>query len=184
MNTEKRLAAYLLKLRQQHKMSLDTLATNSGISKATLSRMENASTSPTASQLNSLCNIYGITLSQLMYDAESGGISLFRAAQMPEWTDPQSGYQRRLLSPPANGFNIELLEIKLPAGALVQFAKPPLPGLEQHLVMQQGCLQLTLDTQHFELHSGDAIRFKLFGTSQFHNPGKHTAQYLLAVGNP
>ena len=49
-----RLAQRLSDLRQQQGWSLEALAQQSGISRATLSRVERAETSPTASLLNKL----------------------------------------------------------------------------------------------------------------------------------
>ncbi|GAA0362450.1 XRE family transcriptional regulator [Bowmanella denitrificans] len=181
---DNQLAARLVQLRKDHQLSLQQLAQQSGISTATLSRIENAATSPTASQLNSLCNAFGITLSQLMYAAEAGAIRLLRSDKMMHWTDPDSGYQRRLLCPPTPGFVMELLEISLPPGADIQYDKPPIAGLEQHIVLHQGNLHLTIEQQTYQLSRGDSLGFKLYGSTRFVNPGDKDCIYILAVAKP
>ena len=53
-DTDDRLAARLAELRVQRGWSLDELAMATGISRASLSRIERAETSPTAALLNRL----------------------------------------------------------------------------------------------------------------------------------
>ncbi len=68
---DQRLAARLAALRQEHGLSLDALASTSGISRATLSRLERAETSPTASLLGRLCTVYGRPMSRLLAEIEA-----------------------------------------------------------------------------------------------------------------
>ena len=57
-----RLAAYLRDLRRARGLSLDGLAALSGVSRATLSRIETAEVSPTADTLDRLASAHGMTL--------------------------------------------------------------------------------------------------------------------------
>ena len=63
---DSQISARLRKLRAERNWSLDELARRSGVSRATLSRLENAEVSPTASVLGRLCAAYGLTMSRLM----------------------------------------------------------------------------------------------------------------------
>ena len=65
-----RLAQRLADLRQQQGWSLEELAQRTGLSRATLSRVERAETSPTASLLNRLCAAYGLNMSRLLSEIE------------------------------------------------------------------------------------------------------------------
>ena len=51
------LARRLKALRHEHALSLDELASRSGVSRTTLSRLENAETSPTANALGRLSRL-------------------------------------------------------------------------------------------------------------------------------
>jgi len=55
-----RLANHLGELRKARRWSLDQLSEHSGISRATLSRMEKGEVSPTAESLGRLCAAYGV----------------------------------------------------------------------------------------------------------------------------
>ena len=70
-DVDRRIAQRLGQLRGEHAWSLDDLAERTGISRATLSRIERSELSPTAAMLGKLCTAYGWTLSRLMADAES-----------------------------------------------------------------------------------------------------------------
>ncbi|TSD84991.1 helix-turn-helix transcriptional regulator, partial [Mycobacterium sp. KBS0706] len=82
-----RLAARLAALRAEQGWSLDALAERSGISRATLSRLERGETSPTASLLGRLCTAYGRTMSGLIAEVETDPPQLLRRAEQPGWTD-------------------------------------------------------------------------------------------------
>ena len=56
---DKQIAQRLKSLRAERDWSLDELAKRSGVSRATLSRLENAEVSPTASVLGKLCAALG-----------------------------------------------------------------------------------------------------------------------------
>ncbi|WP_294203186.1 helix-turn-helix transcriptional regulator [uncultured Sphingomonas sp.] len=64
-NQHQTLAAHLKALRTDRNWSLQDLAEASGISRATLSRIENADVSPTAESLGRLASSFGLPLSQL-----------------------------------------------------------------------------------------------------------------------
>src|SRR5438132_14007409 len=98
-----RLAQRLRELRLERDWSLDELAQRSGVSRATLSRLENNEVSPTAAVLGRLCPTYGLTMSRLLAQVEIP-IALVRPADQPVWTDPASGFRRHQVSPPCSEF--------------------------------------------------------------------------------
>jgi len=181
---ERRIALRLGQLRAERGWSLDRLAESTGISRATLSRLERSELSPTAAMLGRLCTVYGWTLSRLMAEAETRPPSLVPAAAQTEWTDPESGYRRKVLSPPTPDLRGELVEVRMPAGATVTFETAPVPGLEHHLWMLEGALTLEVEGSPFRLRTGDCLRYVLAGRTRFENAGKREARYLVALVRP
>jgi transcriptional regulator with XRE-family HTH domain len=120
---EQRIAKRLARLRAEHGWSLEELSERTGISRASLSRLERSELSPTAATLGKLCTVYGWTLSRLMAEAETKPVSLVAAATQSEWRDPESGYRRRIVSPPAPGLRGEMVEVRMPPGATVSFER-------------------------------------------------------------
>src|ERR1700756_4464926 len=94
---EPRIAKRLASLRAERGWSLEALAERTGISRASLSRLERCELSPTAATLGKLCTVYGWTLSRLMADAETRTANLIESGNQAEWTDPESGYARRVV---------------------------------------------------------------------------------------
>jgi transcriptional regulator with XRE-family HTH domain len=181
---ESRIAQRLMALRTERGLPLEALAIRSGISRATLSRIERCELSPTAAMLTQLCAVYGWTISRLIADAETDSPHMIRAKDQLSWTDPASGYVRRSVSPPSAGLRAELVEVRLPPGAAVSFDKSPIPGLEHHLWMQAGTLDLDVEGTGFRLHAGDCLRYVLTGATQFQCVGKKDARYIIAIVHP
>lgn len=181
---ERQLAERLAALRTAAGWSLDELAARSGVSRATLSRLERAEASPTATLLSRLARAHGLPLSRLLAEAEVLPVRLLRAADQPRWHDQHSGFQRRMCCPPLAGFATEVIEAVLAPGAELAYDEPPVARLEHHLCLLEGRVRLTLQGQPFELSAGDSISFRVLGASSFANPGRRAARYLLAMTVP
>lgn len=180
---DERLAARLAELRARRGWSLDDLAERSGVSRSTLSRLERGEVSPTASLLGRLCSAYGWTASRLLADVESAP-ALVRAADQPVWRDDTSGFTRRSVSPPHPGLRAEIVEGTLDPGADIRYDAPTVPGLEQHVWILAGTLELTVDGHVHELAAGDCLRFRLWGATRFGNRGTTPVRYALALVTP
>jgi len=178
------MARRMAALRAERGWTLESLARRTGISRATLSRLERCELSPTAAMLNTLCAQYGWTASRLMAEAETGPPTVVRAAEQLTRKDPQSGYVRRVVSPPHPNLKGELVEVSLPAGATVSYDVSPLPGLEHHLWMLEGVLALEIEGAAFRLEKGDCVRYVLSGSSRFVCAGKRPARYVIAIVHP
>ena len=178
---DRRIAQRLKALRGERGWSLDELAGRSGVSRATLSRLENAEVSPTASVLGRLCAAYGLTMSRLMHMVEDGFAPLVRRSAQPVWTDPETGFRRRSISPPARTLAGEALEGALEPGTRLTYDQPPRPGLEHHLLLLEGRLEIAVGGQTHDLRPGDCLRYQLFGPSAFATPADCGARYVLFV---
>ena len=178
---ESRLADRLRALRAERRWALDALADKSGVSRASLSRIENGEVSPTAATLGRLAAAFGLSMSRLLAEVEADAPALVACAAQPEWVDPATGFRRRSVSPPAPGFACEMLECELPPHARVAYPLPPHRGMEHHLYLLEGALELMLGDQTFRLHPGDCLRYRLMGASAFHALGDAPAHYILAI---
>ena len=174
-----RIADRLKSLRGERDWSLDMLAQQSGVSRATLSRLEHGEVSPTASVLGRLCAAYGITLSRLMHLVEASFEPLLTREEQPAWTDPETGFCRRSVSPPSGALSGEALEAALRPGTDIGYDRPPTPGLEHHLFLIDGALTVDIEGRSHRLRPGDCLRYRLFGTSRFTTPDDSGARYVL-----
>lgn len=176
---DQRIAKRLKGLRAEREWSLDELARRSMVSRATLSRLENAEVSPTAQVLGKLCSTYGLTMSRLMHMVEDEFAPLISRDAQAVWIDPSVGFKRRSVSPPAQTLAGEMLECELDPGARISYDNPPRPGLEHHLLLIEGQLEVTVDGQTHALNPGDCLRYQLFGPSAFATSEHSGARYVL-----
>src|SRR5437588_10106724 len=113
-----RIAYKVRDLRAERDLSLDALAGRSGVSRSMISLIERGESSPTANVLDRLAAGLGVTMASLFDQSPKAEASpLARRADQPSWTDPETGYIRRNLSPPGFPSPIDLVEVVLPVGA-------------------------------------------------------------------
>ncbi len=168
-------------LRQQAGLTLEQLARASGVSRAMISRIERAEASPTAVLLARLSAALGHSLSSF-FAAESVAVPLARRKAQHVWTDPESGYVRRAVSPPGTGSPVELVEVVLPPHRTVRF--PPQAssaGIMQHVWVLEGALLLTVDGEPQPLEEGDCLYHDIGRGHVFENRGPRPVRYLVAL---
>ncbi|MFZ5546326.1 MAG: helix-turn-helix domain-containing protein [Pseudomonadota bacterium] len=181
MDVEAVIARRLKELRCTRGWSLEDLARRSGVSRAMISRIERQDSSPTAGLLARLCDALGITLSTLMTEAQAPRHHVSRCAQQLQWRDPQTGYVRRMVSPPGAEGDAEIVAIDLPAGARVPYPAETGAAHEQQVLVLQGRLRLKMGADTLELQPGDCARMALDQGHVFENPTGRTTHYLVVV---
>ena len=162
-------------------MTLEGLADRSGVSRAMLSRIERGESSPTAQLLNRVCAGLGVSLSTLFASAEAPASPLRRRSDQSDWRDPGSGYARRVISPPGTGSPAEIIEVEFPAGASVAFESSRLSGVDQHVWVLEGTMEMTVGDAIHRLDQGDCLYMRLDQAIQFRNPSDRPARYAVVI---
>jgi transcriptional regulator with XRE-family HTH domain len=180
MMTDEALAAAVLAAREAQGLSASALAERSGVSRAMIAKIERAEAQPTAALLGRLSGALGLTLSELIARAEHADRRLARAADQPVWTDPESGYTRRAVSP-ASGGPLELVEVVLPAGARVAYPADTYTFIHQQLWVLDGVLGFLEGEVQHALSSGDSLMLGAPADCVFSNPGERACRYLVAL---
>lgn len=179
-----RIAGRVRELRAMRAASLEALAALSGVSKSMISLIERGEASPTAAVLEKLAAGLGVSMAALFGpdDPAEPPQPLLRRVDQPIWKDPESGYQRRALTPPNWPTPIQLVEVHFPAGARVTY-EAQLSGapLEQQVWVMQGQIDLTLGDQRFSLRSGDCLALRLDRPLVYSNPTPYAATYIVAI---
>lgn len=179
-----RIARRLAALRAERGWSLDALADRTGISRASLSRLERCELSPTAAMLGTLCAQYGWTLSRLMAEAENGPAAVVRAKEQVRWKDPATRYVRRVVSPPHPNLKGEMVEVLLPAGASVSYDASPVAAMEHHLWVLDGAVDIEVEGTAFHVRKGDCARYVLTGPSCYECRSRRPARYVIVLVHP
>jgi transcriptional regulator with XRE-family HTH domain len=174
------LATTLQAARLARDWSAQELAERSGVSRAMVGKIERGDAQPTAALLGRLSGALGLTLSELIARAETDESRLVRVADQPTWTDPDSGYRRRAVSPAA-GAPLELIEVELPAGAEVSYPADSYSFIHQQIWLLNGRLIFREgDTEH-DLRAGDCLQLGPPMPCTFRNPTARSCRYLVAL---
>lgn len=174
------LANHLRDVRTKQNLSLQDLSAKSGVSRATLSRIENAEVSPTAETLGRLASAFALPLSQLLAPLEPGFPPLIRREDQSLWGDPSNGFARRAVSPPSGQLKLEMIEGEIEPHQRIAYDRPSIPGHEHHLLLLAGALALTVDGVRHDMRPGDCLRYRLHGASSFET-GDQPARYVIAM---
>ncbi len=175
-----KLGARIAKLREQNNFTLDGLANASGISRATLSRIERGETSPSAQNLGNLCTAFQITMSQLLYEIEENEDFEILLRNHQIWVE-KSGFIRTQIAPSARNYKTEIIIGEIPVGVTLTYESPNMCGIEEHIIMLEGQLKFEVNNKVFNLIKGDCLRFKINGKTEFHNDGNITNKYIVVV---
>ena len=182
-----RIAARVRELRTGRGLSLDALATTSGVSRSMISLVERGESSPTAVLLEKLAAALDVTLASLFDAPPSAGPQpgpLARRADQPQWRDPGSGYVRRNVSPPGAPQPVRIVEVSFPAGARVAFDNArdvrDTP-LHQQVWVVQGTMDVTVGDDRHRLRDGDCLAMQVDRPIVFHNPTRKAARYAVVI---
>jgi transcriptional regulator with XRE-family HTH domain len=180
MELNHRLADAVQLARHARGLSTSELAERSGVSRAMITKIERAGVQPTAALLGRLSGALGMTLSELIAQAEQAGERLVRAADQPTWTDPDSGYRRRAVSPVSGG-PLELVEVELPAGAEVSYPAETYAFIHQQMWVLDGRLRFREGDVEHVLEAGDCLQLGPPAACTFMNPARTPCRYLVAL---
>ncbi len=182
-DTQSRLAARLRRLRAERGLTLDALADRAAVSRATISLIERGESSPTAAVLDRLAAGLGVSIASLFAEeARADASPVSRRADQASWRDPATGYVRRNLSPPSFPSPIELVEVRLPAGARVAYdTASRTVGLSQQIWVLEGRVEVSLGAVTHRLDAGDCLAMRIDRPTAFRNPAKRPVRYLLAL---
>lgn len=138
--------------------SLADLAERSGVSKATISKIEREEVSPTAVILVRLAGAFDLTLAGLLLRAEGEGKRLSRAAEQPIWRDPETGYLRKqVFCRPDHP--LEIVQVVMPAGQRVVLPASSYAHIRQAVWVQTGELVIVEGDDRHLLSAGDCLGF-------------------------
>jgi transcriptional regulator with XRE-family HTH domain len=142
--------------RDARNWSLADLATRSGVSKATISKIERGEASPTAVVLVRVANAFDLTFAGLLLRAEGEGQRLSRAVDQSVWRDPATGYLRKqVFSRPDNP--LEIAQIELPPGQEVSLPASSYAHIRQAILVQAGTLVIQEGGERHTLAAGDCL---------------------------
>lgn len=166
--------------RETRGWSLADLAEHSGVSKATISKIEREEVSPTAVVLVRLAGAFDLTLAGLLLRAEGAGKRLSRAAEQAIWRDPETGYIRKqvFIRP---DHPLEVVRVDLPAGKRVVLPASSYAHIRQVVWVLRGDLVIVEGGDRHRLSAGDCLGFGPPSEVTLANETKTTCVYVVVL---
>ncbi len=158
--------------------TLAELAQRSGVSVAMISKIERATSSPTAVLLGRLSAAFGLSLSTLLARSEEQAARISRADEQASWQDPETGYRRRHVSP-ASCRDTDLVTVVLPPGARIDYPAASYT-FSRHLIwVQEGHLSFLEGSERHELGPGDCLHLGPPADCSYINDSDADCRYLV-----
>lgn len=177
---DSRIGARIRTERESRGWSLTELSQRAGVSRAMIHKVERAESSPTANLLGKLSGAFGLSMSSLIARAEIQQGRLLRCHDQPVWTDPETGYLRRHISPQSE-LPVDLLQITLPAGKQVLMPASAYSFQRQLIWVLQGELVfIEGDTRH-EMNEGDCLELGPPVNCEFRNETASDCTYAITL---
>jgi transcriptional regulator with XRE-family HTH domain len=176
--------------------SMDRLAEASGVSRSMISKIERGESSPTAVVLGKLSAALELSVSELLTGARlgdereptpaelppadrTGAGRVRRAADTPQWRDPDTGYLRRQIS--TAGFPVAVTEVTLPPGVHVPYPAAAYAFIAQLVWVLSGQLTLTDGAERRVLAVGDTFELGQPRRREFRNETTEECRYVVVV---
>ncbi|MGI9048818.1 MAG: helix-turn-helix domain-containing protein [Rubrobacteraceae bacterium] len=176
-----RLGTRVRGLRRERRLTLEALAERSGVSRAMLSKIERGEKNPTLVVAARISEGFGISLSQLVGVEERREVVVVPKARRMVMRDPETGFERQLLSPSFGNRGLEFIRNVVPEGSTSGEFPPHKKGVEEYIVVERGSLRAVLGGEEYLLEEGDAIYFEADMGHRFENAGEGACSYYLVI---
>jgi len=173
-------------LREQANLTLDQFSKISGVSRAMLSKVERGEKSPTIGIAKRIAHALGASFSRLVGDETPSrrAFVVVKKDQRQVFRDPETGFERYLLSPIMGGMAVEVVLHRLPpktsTGRLPSY--PSATG--KHVVAAKGSVVIGTSENETVLNEGDALYFEADIEHWFENRTSKIAEYYLIISAP
>ncbi|GAB0104589.1 helix-turn-helix domain-containing protein [Nocardia sp. JMUB6875] len=170
--------------REEAGMTLDQLSTRSSVSRAMLSKVERGEKSPTIGVASRIAHALDASLSDLIGGpgaAAPGAAVVMRKSERPVFRDPETGFERHMVSAAPGASSGEMIVHHLPAQVSLGLLPAYPPGTEKQLVVLQGTLTVLIGGISETLHTGDSIFFQADTDHGFANRTDAPCEYIMII---
>ena len=177
---KRRVGENLVRLRKKRGLSLERLASLSGVSRAMIGQIESAESTPTIALLWKVARGLDVRFADLLGDEGSGDVQVLPASAAKVLRSSDGAFESRALFPFDSRRRAEFYELRL-GGAHAERAEAHAEGTYENLIVQAGRLRLTVgDAEPIDLRAGDAVYFRADVPHVYENPGtRETVMYLV-----
>ena len=159
----------LKKVREEKRLSLDTVAKLSGVSKSMLGQIERCEVNPTVSTMWKIANGLKISFSQLINYAETT-VELIDINSLEPLLEDEGRVKIYPTFPFDSTRRFEIYSVEFQENGYLS-TEPHLQGTQEYLTVFHGEVTVTLGQKSFIVDEGKAIRFKADEQHGYKNTG-------------
>lgn len=170
--------------REEAGLTLEQLSTQSSVSRAMLSKVERGEKSPTIGVASRIAHALAASLSDLIgapAAAASGVAVVMRKNDRPVFRDPETGFERHMVSAAPGAGGAEMIVHYLPAQVSTGLLPAYPPGTEKQLVMLEGTLTVAIGGISETLNTGDSLFFQADADHGFANRTNAPCEYIMVI---
>lgn len=179
MDITNTIAANTKSIREQKKLTLDTAASVTGVSRSMLAQIEKGEVNPTISVLWKIANGYKVSFTSLV-ETKSDTVAVIRQADMQPLKEDGGLYLNYPIFPFDEKKLFETYRIVIAAGGSLS-AQPHLKGAVEYITVFAGQIEITVAEEQFPLSKGDSIRFCADVPHTYRNSGTETAELSMLI---
>ena len=176
-----KLGDALKRRRAERELTLDQLASKSGVSRAAISKIERGDSAASTSTLGKLAEALDLSISQLVGGTSREPVLHIPRERQPIFVEESTGFERRSLSPMYSGRGIDFVLNKLPPRAKTGPFPSHREGVEEHLYVTKGRLKVTLGGTPHIVEAGDFLFYRSDLSHSFENFGSTACEYLIVI---
>ena len=163
-------------LRTDAHLTLEDMSQRSSVSRAMLSKVERGEKSPTLPVIVRIAGGLGLPLSALLgAEPDLADVAVIRASERLAFRDPETGFERWVLSPAHLDNGVEFVLHRIPPGRSTGVLPPYAVPTEKYLAVSAGQLTVYVDNKPHVLKAGDSMYFEVKSPYRFVNDDGHVA---------
>ncbi|GAA2118252.1 XRE family transcriptional regulator [Kitasatospora saccharophila] len=170
--------------REEAGLTLEQLSVRSAVSRAMLSKVERGEKSPTIGVASRIAHALGATLSELTGTpgtAPPGVAVVLRAEHRPVFRDPETGFERHVVSAAPGAGGAEMVLHRLPARVSTGLLPAYPAGAEKQLLVLAGTLTVELGGAAETLRAGDSLFLQADADHGFANRTDDPCEYVMFI---
>ncbi|MDO7788288.1 helix-turn-helix domain-containing protein [Desulforamulus aquiferis] len=176
------IAENLKKLREERKLSLESVAKLSGVSKSMLGQIERGDVNPTVSTIWKISNGLKISFTQLMSRPESD-IELVYKSEIQPLVEDNGKLRNFPIFPFDSTRRFEMYTLEIDGGGLLNAEAHP-QGTQEFITVFFGEVVITVNGEDFVITEGNSMRFKADCPHDYKNLGKKTCKLSMIIYYP
>ncbi|MDN5732400.1 MAG: helix-turn-helix domain-containing protein [Yaniella sp.] len=174
MRTPTALGRRLRAVREQNRLTIDQVASFTGLSKGFLSRVERDLTSPSVASLVAICQVLGVPPGQMLEVPETEMVVLEDAPAVSLGGD---GITEKLLTPPGQR-NVQIIHAVVEGGGRGEEELYTMDCIAESLHILEGEFVLVTSDAEFRMKQGDTVTLPGSEPHTWYNPTEDTAKVL------